>query len=178
MSHPGPAWLLTLLLGSAALLPVACTAREPADWEAVKENVRRRFPSVEQLTTADLAAWLADPQRPAPLLLDARAPEEYAVSHLEGAVPAPDLEAARAALAAEPDRPVVVYCSVGWRSSALAERLERAGAAEVYNLEGSIFEWANEGREVVRGGEPVEEVHPFDEEWGRLLRRELWATAP
>ncbi len=43
------------------------------------------------------------------------------------------------------------------------------------NLKGSIFQWANEGRPVVRDGEPVREVHPYDAVWGRLLDRDLRA---
>ena len=67
---------------------------------------------------------------------------------------------------------------MGWRSSELARELQRRGWTNVHDLEGSIFAWANEGRTVVRGGEPVREVHPFDEDWGRLLDRELWAFEP
>jgi hypothetical protein len=36
------------------------------------------------------------------------------------------------------DRPVVAYCAVGWRSSALAEKLKAQGYTNVGNLEGLI----------------------------------------
>jgi len=178
-----PRWLarasvLAAVATVAALigLAAACSAREPKDWESVKAKIRQRFPDVPQLTTAELTAWLADPSRQPPILLDARAPEEYAVSHLDGARLTPDEGAALAALAGLPrDRPVVVYCSVGWRSSALAEQLLREGFGHVYNLEGSLFEWANQGRPLVRDGRPVRAVHPYDETWGQLLDRDLWA---
>ena len=39
----------------------------------------------------------------------------------------------------------------------------------VRNLDGSIFQWANEGRPLVRGNQRVQDVHPYDENWGRLL---------
>lgn len=58
---------------------------------------------------------------------------------------------------------VVLYCSVGYRSSNLANELVKQGlvdAADAFNLEGSIFEWANLGNEVVRGDEPATLVHP------------------
>jgi hypothetical protein len=51
----------------------------------VKQTIRLRFPTVPQLTTTDLAAWLADYTRTPPLLLDTRPAEEYAVSHLHQA---------------------------------------------------------------------------------------------
>ena len=147
-------------------------------WKAVGALVEKDFPTVEALSTDSLAAWLDDPARPAPLLLDAREPDEYAVSHLPGAVwvdpdATADTLAARFA-AVDPQRPVVVYCSVGYRSARLAAALETAGFSRVQNLDGSIFRWANEGRTVVRTREDgaetsVQQVHPYDATWGRLL---------
>ena len=138
--------------------------------------MRERHPSVPQLTTAQLRSWLADASRAPPLLLDARAPAEYAVSQLKDARLAPDLAAALRALEGRAkDAPIVVYCSVGVRSSALAEKLISTGFRNVSNLEGSIFEWANLGYPVYRGSAPATKVHPYDANWGRLLERKLWA---
>ena len=146
------------------------------DWPALKQSVRERHPSVPQLTTAQLRAWLADETRPQPLLLDARASAEYEVSHLKNARLASDLAAALRALEGRPkDAPIVVYCSVGVRSSALAEKLIGAGYRNVQDLEGSIFEWANLGYPVYRGAAPATKVHPYDSNWGKLLERKLWA---
>ena len=149
-----------------------------AEWPAAYQLVRDKFPEVRQLTTAQLAAWLQDGQKPQPLLLDARAATEYAVSHLPNAQPAADETQALAVLDKQAkDAPVVVYCSIGYRSAALAQKLKARGYTNVQNLEGSIFMWANEGRALQRGTEPVKVVHPFDEKWGRLLTRERWAFA-
>ena len=134
--------------------------------------VAARYPDVRAVTTGALAAELG--RRPAPLLLDAREPAEYAVSHLPGArrvdpdASAGDLAAALDTVAR--DRPVVVYCSVGLRSAGVAERLGRAGFSDVRNLEGSVFRWANEGRPLVGGaGGAAGLVHPYNATWGRLL---------
>ncbi|MEO0539777.1 MAG: rhodanese-like domain-containing protein [Cyanobacteria bacterium P01_A01_bin.105] len=139
-------------------------------WSGIKQAIQTEFPSVRQISTDLLSDWLtADPLT---LLLDTREPEEYAVSHLPGAILATTLDEALAALEkSESDRPVVVYCSVGYRSSALAEQLMQAGYTEVYNLEGSLFAWANEGRPVYQGQTQVEQVHPYDSKWGQLLVR-------
>ena len=157
-------------------------------WSAVESSIHQEFPEVQQLSTEELAQWLADPERPTPLLLDVRRAEEYQVSHLEGAWQVdPDLEGSelRAALPAEigSETPIVAYCSVGYRSSRLARRLEAEGFGDVANLEGSIFRWANEGRPLVTTsaeGEPIatRSVHPYDRTWGRLLDRERWAWEP
>ena len=129
--------------------------------------VRDRFPDVTHLPPRDLAAWLADPARPAPLLLDARSEDEFAVSHLAGAL---RIDSAAFGDVVGHGRPVVVYCSAGYRGSQVARRLREAGATEVANLEGGIFAWANEGFDVVRNGEKTREVHPYHAIFSRLLR--------
>ena len=72
---------------------------------------------------------------------------------------------------------VVVYCSIGYRSATIIEKLQDAGIGNIYNLEGGLFEWANQGRPVYRGGQRVNEVHPYNRAWGLLLRGEYRATA-
>jgi len=149
------------------------------DWDSTKRWIRETFPDVTQISTTELAGWLEAGAADRTILLDARSAQEYEVSHLEGAERAETLAAALALLSGLPqDRRIVVYCSVGYRSSALASQLREMGYANVFNLEGSIFQWANEGRPVFRNGRQVREVHPFDEDWGRLLDRSLWAWEP
>ncbi len=164
-----------------ALLSAACTARpdtgDDGEWASLKAEIRERYPEVSQVSVEELEAWLARDERP--ILLDVRAPEEFGVSRLAGARLASDVEAALEVLGeAGPDRPVVLYCSVGYRSSDLAAKLAERGIPNLHNLEGSIFEWANSGRPVERDGEregaAAPGVHPYDKEWGRLLDRELW----
>jgi rhodanese-related sulfurtransferase len=154
---------LTLVAG---LLALPCGRAQT--WEVVLRSIRNEFPAVRQLTTEELARWLGDTNRPVPLLVDAREPAEFAVSHLRDAVRLGTVEEVKTTLGTN-RRPVVVYCSVGYRSSALADELRRAGVTNVFNLEGSIFAWANEGRPVFRGAKRVNAVHPFDATWGRFL---------
>lgn len=138
-------------------------------WESVFAWIQRDWPAVPQMTTAELARRLAAGNEK-PLLIDARSREEYAVSHLPGAVWAEKSGQLRAVLRDVPrERAVVLYCSVGVRSSKAAAELIKDGRGNVSNLRGSIFEWANEGRAVERDGRPVREVHPYDKKWGALL---------
>ena len=98
------------------------------------------------------------------------------MSHLPGARHAATVEEAVRVLAAEPaEREVVVYCSVGWRSAALAERLRAVRPGRVRNLRGSIFRWANEGRPLESAAGAAALVHPYDARWGALLDRARWA---
>ena len=84
---------------------------------------------------------------------------------------------------------MVCYCSVGYRSSALAlklhNELEKHGNQElksklvILNLEGSIFKWANEGKELEdHKGARTLFVHPYNVVWGRLLNSELRSYEP
>ena len=156
------AWILMPLF-------IACGPPAP-DLESIKREIREEFPDVRGITTEELARWLTPP----PVLLDVRAPDEYEVSHLRGARRAlTEAEAVDALRGARKDERIVVYCSVGLRSARLARALQARGFTNVYNLEGSIFQWANEGRPVYRDGREVQRVHPYDEHWGALLDARL-----
>lgn len=178
---PRPRLLLLPLL----LVPVACSdVGKPLDRAAVLSDpqnmgdvtrvVRETFPEVPQLSTSDLARKL-DSATP-PLVLDVRDEKEFAVSHLPNARridPKSDPVAQLAALDVPKDREIVLYCSVGYRSSKAADALRKAGYTRTANLEGSIFQWANEGRPVARTTDKGEiltpTVHPYNAKWGRLL---------
>jgi rhodanese-related sulfurtransferase len=163
----------------AFLLVMSCRETPSSDWPVVKKWVRSEFPGVEHVTTEELKERLETPDGVQPLLLDVRGEEEYAVSHLPGALrvePGGDLLPELARL--DRSTPIVAYCSVGYRSSQLVERLEEEGFTDVRNLEGSIFEWANNGYPLEREGRAVKEVHPYDEEWGRLLDQALRSYRP
>ena len=104
-------------------------------WHRLLADIREDFPGVAHLTTAQLAEKI-DQDQPV-LLLDARSAEEFRVSHLAGAVHAPYVHTALKAIRADRGRStVVVYCSVGYRSSRLISRLQRQGVENVFNLEG------------------------------------------
>lgn len=83
---------------------------------------------------------------------------------------------------------VVCYCAVGYRASIMANRLidelqkpeneELKSRMDVYNLEGSIFKWANERKDLVEpSGQSttlVDTVSPF---WGLLVHKEMRVRA-
>lgn len=143
-------------------------------WWAVGRWVQRAFPGVPTLTTQQLADWLSQGSAPSPILLDVRQDDEFAVSHLAGAHRAASLEAALA-LGLDRDRPIVAYCSVGYRSARLVNQLQGLGYTEVYNLAGSIFKWANEGRSLVSQSQLEPRVHPYNAIWRKLLKPGLAA---
>jgi rhodanese-related sulfurtransferase len=157
------------------VLPLVTVAALLAGWRygglwAIRHAVRARFSSVQQVSTQELAGWLASNQQP--LLLDVRTEAEYSVSHLAGARRvAPDAMAKDVlALSPNAERKIVLYCSVGGRSSALANRLLAAGHRCVYNLDGAIFAWANEGRALESRGQHTTDVHPYNQLFALLLQ--------
>ena len=171
---------LSICLGVVALAPSCAQAQAEGEditgrWRETLKLIRARFPAVAHISTDTLQSWLSEsPKGENLLLFDVREPQEYAVSHLPGARPVPSRDEALKALQnVSPNLRIVLYCSVGYRSSDLAGFLMKRGFTKVYNLEGSIFAWANEERPVYRGKERVRVVHPYDNNWGRLLKKSL-----
>ncbi|XPM53851.2 MAG: rhodanese-like domain-containing protein [Leptolyngbya sp. IPPAS B-1204] len=140
-------------------------------WRAVKALISAQFPQVQQISIAELANWLQ--QSPQLLLLDTRTPEEYGISHLPNAILAPENLEELPSRGWLQDTPIVTYCSVGYRSAKVADQLQQMGYRPVWNLDGSIFAWANAGYPVYRDGEVVQQVHPYNARWGMLLKPEL-----
>ena len=135
----------------------------------VASVIRRMFPRVKQVSPRELTAWLNGPERNNPQLLDVRTQEEFAISHLPGAKRVePNVAVEEIKRMLDLKRPVVLYCAGGYRSARLAQRLTRAGVADVHNLEGAIFAWANEGLPLECDGQPATTIHTCGR-LGRLL---------
>jgi len=53
------------------------------------------------------------------------------------------------------------------------------GYKNVYNLYGSIFEWVNDGNEVVdKNNKPTDEVHTYNKKWSKWVEegkaKKIW----
>ncbi|RSZ55396.1 sulfurtransferase [Massilia atriviolacea] len=97
---------------------------------------------MQQMTAPELAAWLADPARARPLLLDVRENWEFETCKIEGStqivmhtIPARIEEL-------DEDAEIVCICHHGARSMQVAAFLERNGFTRVTNLSGGIHAWA------------------------------------
>ena len=177
-SRPAPPERSVRVFPLGVLLMVFGCGSGPS-WTSVNAMIERDFPGVEHVSVDELNQQLQSDTQPRPILLDVREEAEYAVSHIPGAIRvSPGSETSELIDSLDPSTPIVTYCSVGYRSSELVAKLMRRGFTDVKNLEGSIFEWANQGYRVERDGEEVREVHPFDEQWGSLLNEPLRAYEP
>jgi len=156
-------WMvLGVLLGSALLCPAQTTSR--AYKTMLEAMYKKTVPlvSVEELKKMNNV-----------VLLDTRARAEYDVSHLPQArwVGYDDFELKRVQ-GIPKNANVVLYCSVGYRSERVGEKLLAAGYQHVHNLYGSLFEWVNQGNPVVDNqGKPTRRVHAYSRPWG------VWLTA-
>lgn len=171
-------WLIRAAWSVGQLLPVtaAAGAGPPSDAPSVllanySAGLNKKFPDVPVIRTEELPTL-----SPFPILLDVRNPDEFDVSRIPGArLAGGDIVGELKKEGVGPETGIVVYCSVGYRSAQVARKLAAAGYLHVRNLEGSIFQWANEGRPLVNDSGPTTGVHPFNEKWGRFLDSDRWA---
>lgn len=137
--------LVAALFGAAvghAAPPPAAPAAAPPAVSTLPEGVGKVRP-------AELAAKLA-PGASDVLVLDVRAPQEYAEGHVPGAlnVPHDQLAARLAELKGAENRPVVVYCRSGRRAGLALEVLKQNGFKNLAHLEGDMPGWSAAGKPV------------------------------
>ena len=168
------------LIAALALTAAAGLAAGPVQaftLDKVEKDVAADYPSVQHVLPNAVAVG---PATGDVLLIDVREEDEFAVSHLPGALRAdPDMdpdEFMQAFGDKVAGKQVLFYCSVGVRSSDLAqrvrERLAAAGARDVANLSGGIFRWHNEQRTLMSGTGRTDLVHPYNSRWGSLIARQ------
>lgn len=137
----------------------------------LRQAVALKFRDVRRVTPSELVAWMQDPNRPPPLLIDARAPDQFALSHIDGAV---NIDPANPDLAplehVRRDLPVVVYDGPGAVGAAMVQALAKADFTRLSNLDGGLFRWVNEGHPIVDAKGPASKVAPLSWGWGRLLK--------
>lgn len=107
------------------------------------------------------------------LLLDAREWNEYQVSHIENAkYVGHDHFQLETLKTIDKKQKLVVYCSVGYRSEKISEKLKQAGFTDVSNLYGGIFEWVNQSNPVVDSkGKMTDNIHAYSKTWGVWLNK-------
>lgn len=146
-------------------------------WEDVDARIEREFPDVRLLEVSELAPRLLNEEGIAPLLIDVRDDDEFAVSRLGGAR---NIGSAEDIAATFPDKEaeIIVYCSVGYRSAQVAQKLMDLGYTQVQNLRHSIFAWANLGLPLVSDDGATSKAHPYNRIWGSLLDGEHRQYSP
>ena len=158
------AFLALALWGVLALL-AACDSQPKTDPErqakayALYEGYKKDFPEVTEIRPEEaLKRW----QDGGVVFIDARSEAERAVSTLPGAV-------SEQAYLAAPDRfagkQAVIYCTIGYRSGVLVQKLAAKGMAAA-NLAAGIVGWLHAGGTLVdASGAPTRRVHVYGRTW-------------
>lgn len=112
-----------------------------------KEGNAQEVKTVELISVADMAEALKvdDVQ-----LIDVRTVREFSKGHLENAknIVYQGANWDKQVASLDKDKPVYVYCAKGGRSAKCAALLEEAGFKKVFDLEGGITQWINEGKAI------------------------------
>ncbi len=105
-------------------------------------------------------------------VVDARSIDEFSVSAIAGAQRAEPESNEFGHLNLNPEKPVLVYCSIGYRSEKIGERLLTSNPnLKVYNLKGGIFQWVNDGKSLVdTTGKTTQKIHTYNKVWAVWLR--------
>lgn len=94
--------------------------------------------SAERVDIADVESARRDGTA---TVLDVRNPTEVEAGAIPGSVRVPLADLERRFAEVPDDRPLIVHCAGGWRSSAGASVLRRAGRTEVTDLAGGFSAW-------------------------------------
>lgn len=157
------------LLFLSTLLIICGFSWSKIDWNSVNRSIDKKYPSIASISTEALKEKLE--QQEIITIIDVREVDEFNVSHLPKAINETDPRAIELPL----ETTIIVYCSVGLRSAKFAETLNTRGYVSVFNLRGSIFEWANNDFPLQRGEKTVTAVHPYNKKWGSLVKTSLHA---
>ena len=99
---------------------------------------------MQQLSAPQLKAWLDDPARRAPAMVDVREPWEFDVCRIAGAKPMPMRSIPARFPELDRDAETVVICHHGARSFQVCMFLEQQGFTKLFNLYGGVAAWAQQ----------------------------------
>jgi len=85
------------------------------------------------------------------VLVDVRTEDEYNSGYIENSLNIDYFSNEFSVNADKLDKntPIILYCRSGKRSSMSANKISKLGFKEIYNLQGGILEWIEEGNAVV-----------------------------
>ncbi|MBC5842116.1 MAG: rhodanese-like domain-containing protein [Flavobacteriaceae bacterium] len=111
--------------------------------------------------------------KPEMVVLDAREPKEFNTSHIKNAIFVGYSKFDKTKVTKKvnsKNTPIAVYCSIGVRSEKIAEKLQKMGYKNVYNLYGGIFEYKNANGTVYNNQKKAtDSVHTYNKRWSQYL---------
>lgn len=99
---------------------------------------------MRQMSATQLSAWLADPAREKPVLVDVREPWEFETCRIPGSLSIPMRSIPARYLELKKDADIVMVCHHGARSFQCGMYLEQMGFGGIINLHGGVAAWARD----------------------------------
>lgn len=171
-SFPSTSLLLPMLVGVLVALPTGIFARD--EKAALKQTLDARIealyreiePEVVDAPKIGAAAALASLKSAnPPIFVDVRTAAERNVSVIAGAV---DVRAVPALHLKYPNRPIIVYCTIGYRSG-LATLILQSQNIPARNLAGGILAWIAAGGGLVDAQlKASHQVHVYAKAWAAV----------
>ncbi len=105
------------------------------------------------------------------IIVDVREKKEFSISHIQFAKNYPYSDFSFEEFQNQYDKktPIIIYCSVGYRSGKIAEKLNKYGY-KVFNLYGGIFNWVNSKEKVYNSNGQTKEIHTYNKKWSQLVK--------
>jgi rhodanese-related sulfurtransferase len=127
------------IIDNIFFIALACVSGAMLVWPTLRRGAGG--PSVNTLEATQLI------NRQDALMLDVREQAEFAQAHILNAraLPLSQLGARIGDIGKYKDKPVIVYCATGNRSSAAAAVLRKGGFTQVFNLSGGFAAWQQAG---------------------------------
>jgi rhodanese-related sulfurtransferase len=103
-------------------------------------EIRQRLSGVTEIGPVEATRMLSHDNA---VMIDMREDKEYREGHIINAIhaPASKKDSYTGKLEKYRDRPLIVYCRSGQRSTAVCGKLRKQGFESVYNLKGGVLAW-------------------------------------
>lgn len=110
-------------------------------------ELKHRFAGVTEVAPGEAVRMLNHDNA---IMIDMRTDKEYGEGHIVNALHQPD--AAKIRIEKYRDRPLIVYCRSGNRSTSYCSSLRKQGFESVYNLKGGVLAWERAELPLTRAG--------------------------
>ncbi len=120
-----------------------------------KDNEKQKESAapVKQISVKDTASLIEENKsNPDFIILDVRTPEEFSQGHIENAINL-DVKSQsfrEDAAKLDPGKTYVIHCRSGRRSEIAGAQLEELGFIDIYDIQGGIVAWEEEGYPVTK----------------------------
>ncbi|OUR99850.1 hypothetical protein A9Q84_02140 [Halobacteriovorax marinus] len=155
----------TILIMISLVLLQSCFAPSKAQnklqiVKSMGESTAKQFPTVKHLSIEDFEKLEASKY----VLVDVRSAPERRVSMLPNAISKSEFEENPSKYQ---NKTIVTYCTIGYRSSKYAIKLQDKGL-KVFSLKESILGWAVREKPLYIEGKETRKVHIYSDAWNFL----------